>query len=371
MPSKALEDVIGIAPLTEALRATTSGIPNPFPAEFSTVKPQNRILGDRARMIVIKGARTTAKVKTYGSAARRVPLQPLDSKTVHMLNVGLEFLIDCNMLVRLQAFLAGGPYHQDSGVDFIKYQIAEVGKRMANTRIVAMATTLQLGAIYYDADFNILPTSSGAAETISFGVPANNQNQLNGIISAPWSVNNTDIFLQLRSLEQQAAKDTGMPPAHCMYGKNIVSYFQNNALLQGYFARNANFRDTLIDTRKIPKNFGDIATWTPVYNAFFEDVNGTNQALWNDDLVVFTPDMSTIDHMDWWAMYEGSAACLTGFNISTDAIGALANVEQKYGQSGWAMPSLQAPLGITVNLQDVFLSGIRNEKAIYQAVCAF
>ena len=47
--SKALEDIIGIVPLTEALRATTSGIPDPFPPEFSVVKPANRVLGDRAR----------------------------------------------------------------------------------------------------------------------------------------------------------------------------------------------------------------------------------------------------------------------------------------------------------------------------------
>ena len=369
--SRSLEDVIGIVPLTAALKATTSGIPNPFPAEFAVVKAENRILGDRARWIRINGARTTAKIADYGAPGRRVPLQPISWQNIRCLYLGLEFNIDANMLVRLQAFLSGGPYHQDSGVDWIKYNLAELGKRMANTRIVCMASMLRFGAIYWDGDGNVLPSSSGAIQTLSAQVPANNQNQLNGIGSAPWNLPNTDIFAQLRALEKQAAKDTGLVPAHILYGSNIISDFQNNSLLEGYFARHANFRDTLVDTAKVPKNFADIPDWTPVYTAFFEDQNGNNQSLWDDDLIVVTPDLKSLDHMDWFGMYEGSCACLTDLNAYADAMGALGAMEQKYGQSGWSLPRFTQPLGIDVILQDSFLPAIKNEKAIYQWETSF
>lgn len=367
----ALEDVIGIVPLSAALRTTTSGIPNPFPAEFSKVRPDNRILGDRTRWVRIQGARTTAKLADYGAAGRRVPLQPIAWQDVRMIYISLQFNIDANTLVKLMSFLAGGPYHQDNGIDWIKYNIRELGKRIANTRIVCMASMLRYGAIYIDADGNVLPSSAGAVETISAQVPANNQNQLNGIIAASWALPNTDIFAQLRALEIQAAQDTGMAPAHIMYSSSIVSYFQNNALMQGYFSRNANFRDTLTDNNKIPKNFAEITTWTPVYTAFFQDQNGVNQSLWGNDLCVFTPDMTTLDNMEWWSMLEGSAAVLTGLNVYSDAAGALSAMKQEYGQSGWSLPRFTQPLGIDVFLQDVYLPGIRNEKAIYQATVAF
>src|ERR1051325_5090569 len=123
MASKALEDIIGITPLTKALRATTSGIPNPFPAEFSTVNPRNRVLGDRAKWIRIYGARTTAKVARSGAPGRRVPLQPISTQPTRMLFTALEFQIDANLLNKLQSFDA---YTQDEGIDWLGYQFREL-----------------------------------------------------------------------------------------------------------------------------------------------------------------------------------------------------------------------------------------------------
>lgn len=368
MASAALEDIIGIAPLTEALRATTSGIPDPFPKELSAVKSANRILGDRAKWTRIQGARTTAKLAAYGAPGRRVPLQPVARQTVRMLYIAMEFQIDVNMLNRLQSF---EQYVQDEGLDYLQYNIDEIGKRMANTRIVCKASMLRHGAVYFDSDGNVLPSSSGASFTYSAQVPANNQNQLNGMIAAPWSLANTDILGHIRSIKQQSAKDTGLTQAHVMYGKNIPFYFQTNATLQAYLARNPNWRDALVDTGDVPANFGGIKQWTNVSHAFFEDQNGTNQSLWDNDLAVFTPELNTPDKMDWWAMMEGSAAVLRGFDAHSDPIGALKNCKQEYGQSGWALPTLAPPLAVTVYFQDCFLGAIRSEKAIYQADTVF
>ena len=368
MATAALEDIIGITPLTEALRATTSGIPDPFPPEFSVVKPSNRILGDRAKYTRINGARTTAKLAAYGAPGRRVPLQPISQVPFRMLFVAMEINIDANMLNKLQAF---EQYVQDEGLDWLAYQISEVAKRMVNTRIVAKASMLRYGVIYWDADGNILPSAGGAAFSFSANIPANNQNQLNGIIAAPWPLANTDILGHIRKLKQQSAQDTGLRPEHCMYGLNIPLYFQTNATLQAYLARNPNWRDTLVDTGDIPGNFAGIKRWTNVSHAFFEDQNGTNQLLWDDDLCVFTPEMNQPDKMDWWGMYEGSAAVLNGFDAYADPMGAMKNLKQEYGQSGYSVPLLTPPLGWTSFFQDCWLGAIKNEKAVYQADTTF
>ena len=368
MATAALESIIGITPLTEALRATTSGVPDPFPAEFASVKASNRVLGDRAKYTRIYGARTTAKLAAYGAPGRRVPLQPISQVPVRMLYVAMEIAIDANLLNRLQSF---EQYVQDEGVEWLGYQISEVGKRMANTRVVSKASMLRHGAVYWDVDGNVLPSSSGASFTFTCNVPANNQNQLNGIIAAPWSLSNTDIALHVRSLKQQSAQDTGLIPQHCMYGKKIPSYFQLNNTLQSYFARNASFRDTIVNEGTIPNNFLSIKRWTDVSHAFFEDQNGTNQLLWDDDLCVFTPEMQQADKMDWWAMLEGSAAVLRGIDAYADPQAALSNMPQEYGQSGFSVPNFAPPLGFTSFFQDVFLGIIKNEKAIYQADVTF
>mgnify|MGYP001595172105 CR=1 FL=1 len=73
------------------------------------------------------------------------------------------------------------------------------------------------------------------------------------------------------------------PLKYILYGKNIPYYFQTNATLQAYLARNPNWRDTLVDTGDVPSNFGGIKQWTNVSHAFFEDQNGTNQEWFDGD----------------------------------------------------------------------------------------
>lgn len=370
-PGYDYESIIGIAPLTEALRATTSGVPDFIPPEFSVVKPANRIIGDRAKWVRIYGARTTVKLAAYGAPGRRIPLQPIAAQPVRMMYTAAEFMIDPNLLNRLMAFMEAGPYQQDEGADFIAYNLKEVGQRMANTRIVAKASMLFNGDVYWDADGNILPSSSGAVDSYGGIVPASHQNQLNGIIAAPWSLANTDILSQIRNLKIQSAQDTGLQIKHAMYGELVPSFFQGNQLLQPYLARNANWRDTLVDTGDVPAGFAGISRWTNVSAQFFQDNNGNNQLLMPTNEVVFTPELGTPDKMDWWGMFEGSAAVLRGFDVFADAMGALASCPQEYGMSAFAVPTLQPPLAVTVFLQDVSLPVIRNENAIYQAIVTF
>jgi hypothetical protein len=325
----------------------------------------------------IYGARTTVKLAAYGAPGRRIPLQPIAAQPVRMIYTAAEFMINPNLLNRLMAFMDAGPYYQDEGVDFLAYNLKEVGQRMANTRIVAKASMLLNGDIYWDADGNILPNSSGAADSYGSIIPASHQGQLPclagsaSIISAPWSLANTDILSQIRVLQIQSAQDTGLRIAHALYGELIPSFFQTNQLLQPYLARNANWRDTLVDTGDIPPMFGGIKKWTNISTAFFQDNNGVIQLLTPTNEVVFTPELGAPDKMDWYGMFEGSAAVLRGLDVYADAMGALANCPQEYGMSAFAVPTLQPPIAVTIFLQDVSLPVIRNEPALYQAITSF
>lgn len=367
-PSASLENILGFMPLTEALRATSDSVPNPFPPELFTVKPQNRFLGDRAKYIRITGERRTASLAKYGSPAKRQSLRDVGDQNVRCLHVFESVPIDLVTLQKLQAF---EHYVQDEGMDWLQYQFEAYGKKLGNTRVVATSTVLSSGNIYFDANGNILPPSeSGSAfETYTFNIPATHQNQINGIISASWALFNTDIPGQIRALRQFAAEETGLPLKTALYGINVPKYMTQNDYVMNYLAR-SDLRDKFLATGEIPAGLFGIDRWIPVYEAFFEDQNGTNQLLWNADLVTFMPDISQPNKMDWWNMYEGSYPVPRSLEIQQNPMAALSNFETVYGMFSFAQVSVVPP-GMEIYHGDTFLPGLRNEKSIFQATVAF
>lgn len=365
--SKSLQTILGYMPLTEALRATSSGVPNPFPQELFNVAPANRIMGDRAKYIRITGERRTAQFAKYGSPARRRSLRDISSQNVRMMHSFESFPIDLTVLQQLQSF---EQYVQDEGVDWLSYQLEEAAKRQVNARIIATASTLRYGEIYIDTNGNLLPTSSGAAETYSFNVPSSHKDQINGVISASWALSSTDILGQLRNLRQYAAQETGIMPTTALYGVNVPSYIQNNDYALSYLSRNTSMNDKIMNSGEIPDGFGDIKRWIPVYTSFFEDADGTNQEIWNDDLVVFLPDLNQPDKMNWWAMYEGSFPIPRTLDVQRDPMQTIRNAETVYGNFSYGTLTIN-PVGAEIYHGDTFLPGLRNEKAIFMADVAF
>lgn len=362
-----LEQIFGWMPLTESLRATSSGVPNPFPAELFNVKPQNRILGDRGKYIRISGERRTAPLAKYGAPARRHSFRDVGEQDVRMMHSAFSFPISMVMLAKLRAF---EQYTQDEGMDFIRYQIDAAAKLHMNTRIITAASVLRYGAIYWDNEGNLLPSSSGAYETYSFNVPATHQNQCNGNVPSSWALANTDIPGSIRNLRQYAAEETGLPLDTCLYGKEVPTFMSQNNYVQSYLSRNAIMNERFTTSGEIPDGLFGIKRWIPVYTTFFEDQNGNNQLIWDDSLCVFMPDLSQPDKMDWWAMFEGSYPCPRSLEVQRDAIAALNNFEIVYGMGAYTAVDLRPP-SLEVTHFDTWLPGLRNEKAIFQAEVAF
>lgn len=364
--SVALEKIIGHAPLTEALKATSSGVPNPFPEELFQVAPQNRVMGDRARWIRLSGERRTAKRVVYGAPAKRRNLRDIGDQTVRCFHNSESFQIDVMLLQKLQSF---EKYQQDEGMDFLRFQIEEAAKRQVNTRVITTASMLRHGAIYWDSDGNLLPTSSGADTTltVSAQVPATHQNQCNSIISASWALANTDIPLQIENLQQYSLQETGMRLNACLYGINILRYIRQNNFCQAFMSRNPGMNDKILTTNEVPAGLFGIEKWFPVYTSYFlgEDDSTVNE-IWDDDLAVFMPNVAQPDKMGWWAQYEGSYPVPRTIDVQRDPMAALKNFETVYGQGAYSMITLN-PIGVEVIEFDTFLPTIRNEKAIFQA----
>jgi hypothetical protein len=237
---------------------------------------------------------------------------------------------------------------------------------------VAAIQMLKSGVIYWDTNGNLLPSSSSAYDTAGYSVniPANNQNQLNGIISTSWALPSTNIPQQLRILKKTARQLSGYPLKYAFYGENCPSYLQINEFVKDWFIRYPEKRDQFYDTAEIPD--GTLGfTWIPVYESFYEDQNGTNQALWNADQVTFTPPLTGLpDHMRWWRMIEGSWEVPTSLNVQSDAMESLKSCKTVWGMGGYSAVIMN-PVRITAFMFDTFLPTIVAPATVFQAITAF
>ncbi len=334
-----------------------------------TVKPGNRLIGDRAQYFRKYGQRKTSYLVKFGAPAKRHPLQQLDNQGLRLIHSHESFEINLAVMQELQSLER---FVQDKGMEWMAYQIQEAGRRHGNTRIATVATTLRYGAIYWDANGNLLPSSSGAAETYSFNIPATHQNQLNGIIAVSWLNNNADIPGDIQAIQEFALQETGMPLETVLYGKNVRKAVTTNDLMQSFLARNQVWGDKFISTGVVPTEvFG--LEWRPAWTLFYEDQTGTVQPLWDDNMAVFLPKLAQPDDMsDWWAFYEGSYPCPKSLEIAADPKAMLSdrNFETVYGQFGYARPSTEVP-GWDCHHGDTWLGALRNERAIFQSVPVF
>lgn len=365
-----LLNILGWAPLTEALRTTSSGVPNPLPDSFFTVKPRNRILGTKAKYNRISGERRTATRVKYGSPATAWTPRDVGETPVTMMHTLIEFPIDANILQMLRST---EKYAQDMGMDWLNYQFEAAGKVHQNNRIIMVASVLRYGAIYWDSAGNLLPSSAGAdaSLTISFGMSANHQNQCNTRITASWDLPTTDIPGDIQNLQDYALQETGMPLTTCFYGNNVRKYISQNSFCQAYLSRNPTYNAKYQSTSsELPDGLFGIDKWIRMSGMFYEDANGTNQSIWDDDLAVFTPDISQPDKMDWWAMYEGSYQVPNSLNVGRDGMAALNNFRTEYGMFSYAYTEIQ-PSGIQVVHGDTCLASLKNPNAIFQADTAF
>lgn len=353
--AKSLQQILGYVTLTGTIQATTRGIPNPFPEAFMT-KTQD-VVGNKGKYTRFTGQRKTARLNKYGGPAYRRNLMPVGEVDVKLFHLYEKITLDPLLMKALRSY---DSYEQDRGIQEVGRHVAEFGALFQNANIATTAQVLNSGILYWDADGNLLPSSSGSAESHSFNMSANNQNQLNGIITASWALPTTDIPLQLRNLKKRAAQLTGYPLKYAFYGENIPTYLTQNDYVIDYLSRNPSVNVEFLQAAELGELFG--LTWVPVYTSFFEDSADTNQAIWGADEITFTPEVSA----DWWEVLEGSYEVPKTIDIVTSAESAMSSMDTVYGMFSYGKAEHDPP-GVSVFMGDTRLPVLKVPDAIYQA----
>jgi hypothetical protein len=358
--AKAVEELLSYTALGRVITSVRRGIPDPLPPEFRGKAGGTRqeYRGNGVRSVVVKGTRRTAQRTEYGSPAVRRAQLPIEAKEFKMLHSFHELQpFDWLLLEKLRSYTE---YEQRGAAQEVTRQMEGFADLFENLEVASVLHAIVKGHIYFDANGNLLPTSSGNTLDVNYGIPANNQNQLNGIIAASWATAGTDIAGDIREIKKRALQETGYQLKYAFYGSNIPGYLYSNTQMKEFLVRTPDWQTKYSSTNEIGM-FLDLI-WVPIWMAFYEDSAGTVQDVAIADNVVFTPEPT----VDWYEWMVGSYGVPKNFNPSMSAAAALGDIQEVYGRFAYAVPDHNPPC-VRPYAGNTWLPAIKVPEVVYIA----
>lgn len=356
-----IEEILGFVPLTAAIEKVKNGVPRVLAPAFYNRSPQFKLVGDKTRRINYSGTRKNARINPYGAPPRQITHLPLESQDIRLLHTEESINFSQELFMQLREFASYTV--QVMAQQEAKRQVMNSTFRQTNLESSCVHSMLANGKLWFDNDQNLLGSATNADLTIDYGVPANNRNQLNGIISASWAISSTDIVGQINAIKAQALYTTGYDLKYALYGKNIMTYMMQNAAVQAYLRYNVTKADYWLQSGQIPPGLFDLE-WVPMQRAFFNDVNDATVQIFDGDAITFTPDPGD---PNVYGIYEGTTPVPKAFNVTGDVMAQYANIEQKSGRFGYGMMQLGPPMHLVGVYGDTFLPCLMNPAAYWFA----
>lgn len=359
--AKSLTEILGFKAQTGVIQSVVGGVPqNILPASF--LRSSTTVPGDSGSYLKTEQTREVAQRAHYDNPSKLVTQIGMTDVPFKCATLKGHIIHKPTVLASIQDM--NSPERQIRGQQEVDRQSAVFGQRFANARASYVYSALTLGVIYSDVAGNLLPSSSTATETIDFSVPANNKDQLNGIIGASWATDGTDIIGDIKAIKKQALEDTGFPLKYAFYGQNILDYLLTNTALKNLVNGNPAMANSFLQL-EIPDPFLGL-TWIPAETATYKDAGGTYRYWWGGDAVVFTPEPMA----DWWDMAQGTYPVPTGVGgVSSDGSAAIAGATTEVtGAFSYAYVNPDPdPPSIKHVMGDIFLPLLKTPSAIFIA----
>lgn len=363
MTATTLQTVLGSDNLTGLTRDVIGNIPGHLiPSGF--LASTESVSGNTAKYDKVSTTRQAALAVQYGASSVKRNMQGVSEHPVRLIHTFQHQIHQASTLVNLRE--EGNAGQQMKGQQTVARQVNDFANQFGNLRKAALYSLLSKGAIYIKADGSLLASSTDAAYTVDYAVPAGNKTTCNvlgdgGILNADWSTAATDIGLQITNLKTAALKKTGYPLRHAFYGSSIPSYIYGNTMAKANIAGSPRLSEQAW-TGELPNGLFGLE-WHPVNEAFFELADGTATDWFAGAQITFTPDPSP----EWLDTIEGSFTVPSELNISNDASSALGSaLSEVFGQFGFA-EIITDPPGIKQYGGDTFLPVLKVPNAIMTA----
>lgn len=362
----ALADILGWRNISTSIQKVESGIPDPCPAELGTLTED--VLGDRTTWVTFYGQRKTARRGEYGSPSRPRAQQQIGDQSVALLHFPEHIKIEQELLLRLRN--PNDLLAQVKAQEIIGRAGADFRTLFDNTRVLAKIMMISKGVTYFDSQGNILPTSSGAAFTLDYNIPANNKNQLNGLIGTTWANAASTPWQDIEKLRIRMRQTTGHELEHACYGQNIPLYLYNNTSGVKFWQFNKQLYDQFqANPGIIPDGTFGVRKWHRMGDSFYDDANGTTQGtIWGADQITFLPTLTR----NVYSLFQGSLLAPTsGMPMVAGTLeAALAATEVITGFGGYALPEAD-PVGVKLVYFDTVLPWWKQPLDMYLATVAF
>jgi hypothetical protein len=318
--------------------------------------------GNEGSYFKVSSTRQVAQAVAYGAPSVAAKMPGVVKQAITLIHTFEHFQHEPNLLALLKS---ENMREQERGAELVGRALAEFVRRFVNLRRAAWYSALTLGHIYLDGDGNLLPSSSGAAIDIDFGIPAGNKGQLdwdgNGaIIGASWGTAGTDIQGDVEEIKIASIQMTGYRITKAYYGSNIPAYIGGNTVMKEFLKEHPASVDQMVAGR-VPNGFLGL-DWERASEAFYSDKDGTARFFWGGDTVVFTPDPNDIG---WWGLVDGSYNIPTNVgNMYQDVVAALESLTKVFGMFGYAQVT-NDPVGVRQYAGDTFLPTINVPKSVF------
>jgi len=365
--AKTLQQILGGRNLTGVIQGIKAGVPDDLlPAAF--MSPTRTVEGEYGTYTKVEGTRQTARIAQYGSPSQQRQLKGISE-------VSIKLIHTIESIYHKPAVLMNLTHVQDDqkqrlGEQEIARRTAEFKRLFSNLRLASVYSLLARGAIYFDAEGNLLPDATGAQVTVDFGVPAGNKDQLdvfgdgNPIISASWATAETPIHKQISALKKASRQLTGYPIRHAFYGANVLDYLLGNTKLKELIHNSSALREQAAGG-EVPTGLLGLQ-WHPVNEAFYVDADEVCQDFFGADTVVFTPEPTP----DWYELVEGTYPVPTDVgSVSADGEAAVESVSVEAGMFSYAVVTAD-PVAIKHVAGDTFLPVLKVPKALFIAKVA-
>lgn len=350
-----LLDILAWRNISTSVQKVETGIPDRLPQQFKTLTED--VLGDATTYVTFYGQRAVAKRTAYGAPSQKREQRPMGDESLKLLHFSEHTLVEQELLLRLRQ--TNDLLAQTKAQEIIGRAGADFRQVFDNTRLAVTTFLLATGKCYFDSAGNVLPTSSGAntALTIDLGVHANNQNQLNGIIDAPWGTATTNIIQHIEDVRVQMRRNTGRALKYAFYGKNVAAWVFNNATTKSYWQFNeTGYKQFMANPARVPNGFADIE-WVYMGDCYYEDSGGVTQLIWPQDAVVFTPEIDR----NFYTLYQGSMMVPKSYGINPDVVSGVENFDIAYGMAGYAVPQFE-PVGVKAVYFDTFFPAFKSAR---------
>ncbi|MCC6320313.1 MAG: major capsid protein [Phycisphaerales bacterium] len=328
-----------------------------LPPGLLTASPK-RVEGNTFTYTTYSGTQKVIRAGAYGAPTRgrtKVGVGALPGVTI---TSGEQMEVNAAAMVALK-----NPENnaiQRLGESEVQRLLREATTLRMNARVAYLTSLLVLGAAYQDAEGNLLPSSSGAINTISAPTPTTYTK------SASWQTATTDILGDLASFQAQSLRTTGLPIQHAIYGSRVLKSLMTNTDCRDLIIRNIAANGNVLNgaPQGMVFELGGI-TWWPGQFGFFEDNDGTDRQFQtgsagtlDQDHIVFMPTPSS----EWYDLIEGTTP-VYGSSSDPDAAALWGGIETQQGMWQWA-DRQQNTVGMVIHYGDNWFPSIKVAGAV-------